>query len=210
MEQPLGHAVGNWCEVEEAVATLRGAKIPDLIELVEALGAMMVVVGGKAETIEQAVREIRRALWSGRAYEKFLEVIRLQGGDGAALAKARAMPSELLSAEVSASRDGCVQAFETRAIGEIAASLGAGRRRIDDPVDPLAGIIITRKRGESVARGEVLATLFSRHADALREGCAALERAITIGRESVPSQPLISTIVDRDGVRQWVSPAVLP
>ena len=210
MDQPLGHAVGNWCEVEEAVACLRGRQIGDLTEVVEALAGMMVVLGEKASTIEEGIREVRRALWSGRAYEKFVEVIGLQGGDPSSFTTAREMPPDLLRAEVLSPREGYLEHFETRTIGEVAASLGAGRARIEEPVDPLAGILIRHKRGERVAKGEPLAELFSRRSEALREGCAALEQAIRVGPGAVPAEPVVRRVVDRDGARSWHAPEVPP
>jgi pyrimidine-nucleoside phosphorylase len=210
MDEPLGHAVGNWLEVEESVAALRGKRVRGLSDVVEALGATMIMLGGKAKTVEDAVRQIREALWSGRAYEKFLEVVRLQGGDGETLGRERPIPRELHRAEVVARSDGFVAGFETRVIGEIAASLGAGRQRMEDAIDPLAGMLILRKQGEAVARGDVLARLFSRREGALGEGAAALERAIAIGPHAASVEPVVRTIVDRDGLRPWVSPRLPP
>ena len=210
MDQPLGHAVGNWSEVEEAVAYLRGKQFQDLTTVVEALGATMLMLGEKAATIEEGIREIRRALWSGRGYEKFIEVITLQGGDPSAVATSRVMPPELLSTEVLSPREGYLQSFETRRIGEVAASLGAGRSRIEETVDPLAGILVRRKTGEHVERGEPLATAFSRRAEALREGCVLLEQAIRVGPEAVTPEPVVRSVVDRDGTREWRTPEVLP
>jgi pyrimidine-nucleoside phosphorylase len=210
MEQPLGHAVGNWLEVEEAVACLRGKHIAGLGELVEAISGMMVMLGGNVPTLEEGIRRCRRALWSGQAYEKFLEVVRLQGGDPSTLGSRRVRPPDLLSAEVRAASDGVVQRFETRTIGEIATWLGAGRQKIDDPVDPLAGITLAKKIGDRVTRGEVLATLSSRRSEALREGCALMERVIELGAEPVQAGPVVRNVVDSQGTRAWSPPAVLP
>ena len=210
MEQPLGRAVGNRLEVEEALACLRGTQLPDLTEVVEALAGTMLMLGGKAGTVEEGIGESRRALWSGRAYEKFLEVIRLQGGDTTVLAPSPEQPPELPSAEVPSSRQGYVRRFETRVVGEIAASLGAGRQRIDERVDPLAGILILRKTGERVEEGEPLARLFSRREEALAEASAAMERAIEIGPDPVTPRPVLRRVVDRDGARDWIVPRVPP
>ena len=80
MDQPLGFAVGNWCEVVESVDCLRGGKVADLMEVTYALGALMLVAGGKALTVREGLRLCEEAVWSGRAYEKFLELVRAQEG----------------------------------------------------------------------------------------------------------------------------------
>ena len=75
MDQPLGFSIGNWCEVVESIECLRGRRVDDLMEVTYALGALMLMVGGKATTIEEGTRKCEEAIWSGRAYERFLALV---------------------------------------------------------------------------------------------------------------------------------------
>jgi pyrimidine-nucleoside phosphorylase len=158
MEEPLGNAVGNAIEVEEAVATLRGSGPADLTELCLRSAAMLVGDRAAAE----------RALADGSAYERYQRWISAQGGDPDA-----ALPRAPTVEPVQADRSGVVQRCHALAVGRVAGQLGAGRASAGDAVDPAVGIVVHRKRGDAVRAGERLATVHARapfDADAVR-GC---------------------------------------
>jgi pyrimidine-nucleoside phosphorylase len=176
MDEPLGHSVGNALEVEEAVATLRGDGPPDLTEL--RLAAAAILVGDRA-TVE-------RALESGAAYERYERWIAAQGGDPLA-----PLPQAPVVEQVAADVSGVVQRCHALAIGEAATRLGAGRAGKGDSVDHAVGIVVHRKRGDTVSEGEPLATVHARgefDADVVR---ACFE--IADGRAS-PSPLIVGTV----------------
>jgi pyrimidine-nucleoside phosphorylase len=147
MDEPLGHAVGNALEVQEAVATLEGRGPADLREV--CVTAAELLVGDRAA--------VEQALESGTARERYTAWIHAQGGDpDATLAVAPVVT------EVAASADGWVERCHARAVGEAAMLLGAGRARKEDAVDHAVGIVVSAKRGDRVRAGDLLARVYSR------------------------------------------------
>ncbi|HEV2451187.1 MAG TPA: thymidine phosphorylase [Streptosporangiaceae bacterium] len=183
MDAPLGRAVGNAVEVEEALATLDGDGPPDLVEVTLALAVEMLALAGLAgrTTVDPAT-----ALASGLARDKFREMVAAQGGDLDA-----SLPRAGCSEAVLAAEDGWIQALEARAAGVAAWRLGAGRSRKEDPVDPAAGLYCLVKPGEQVRRGQPvieLRTSDPHRIDAARE---ALAGAISIGPRPPEVRPLV-------------------
>lgn len=206
MDQPLGFAVGNWCEVLEVLDCLKGKPVADLMEVTFVLGGAMLLLGGVATSIEEGMQQCRSAIWSGKAYEKFLELVHRQGGDTRFLLHPETYPPSSHRIEVRSQSSGYVSAFDTRRIGLLAVDLGAGRHTVDDAIDPRAGIIFRKKIGDHVEVGETLAGVTT-------EKSFLLNRAETEIRESVyltgVAPTLTSTIralVTRDGVSPWATP----
>jgi pyrimidine-nucleoside phosphorylase len=156
MDQPLGRAVGNALEVEEAVAMLRGEAPADYTEVTLALTAEMLVLGGKAKDAPEARGLLERALGSGAAVAKLQEIVRWQGGDPRAVEDPSRLPRARSTAEVLAPEPGFVGAIECEAVGLAAVALGAGRERVDSPIDPAVGFTLLRKVGDPVEEGEPL------------------------------------------------------
>jgi pyrimidine-nucleoside phosphorylase len=208
MDQPLGHAIGNWCEVVESVECLRGKKVPDLMEVAEVLGGAMVVAGGKAASIEEGIRMCRSAIWSGRAYEKFLAIVARQGGDISYIKDPARYPAASQIVHVKATVSGVVTRFDTMRLGVLAVELGAGRQRVDDVVDPTAGIIVYKKLGERVTAGESVAEIRTNRSALVADAVRRARDAIHIGAGHPVLRPTILAMVDRTGVHPWVTPHV--
>jgi pyrimidine-nucleoside phosphorylase len=208
MEQPLGAAIGNWLEVREAVDCLKGKNVRDLMEVTYVLGGTMVQLGGKAPTIEEGMRRCREAIYSGRALEKFLEIVRRQGGDPSPLLSHDQVQRSRQSAEVLSGQDGYLAAFDTRRIGMLAIELGAGRKQMSDVIDPGAGIVLRKKLGDRVTAGEALATFFTDKENLPGAASQELRACISIQPDPPVIPPLIRLIVDREGVRPWTTPVV--
>jgi pyrimidine-nucleoside phosphorylase len=206
MSQPLGYAIGNWLEVVECVECLRGRNIPDLMEVTYVLGGAMLHLGGKAASIEEGMRLCRAALWSGKAYEKFLEIVKHQGGDVSVLEQPGRYPAAPLSAEVRSSSSGYVSSFETMRIGLLAIELGAGRKQVDDVVDPGTGILLRKKMGERVEKDNVLATILANSRSSLDLVVADMASCIRISDTPPPPVALIRFRVDDGGVHPWSTP----
>jgi pyrimidine-nucleoside phosphorylase len=203
MDEPLGMAVGNWCEVVESVECLRGKKVPDLMEVAYVLGGAMLFVGGKASNIQEGVRACESAIWSGRAYEKFLELVRVQGGELSYIENPGKYPKPAFSIPVTSPASGYVSGFETRQIGVLATELGAGRMSVDDTIDPKAGILFKKKTGDPVEKGETLAVIQTDKPSADTPWEERLARLISIGPAPPERRAMIVSMVDRDGAKTW-------
>lgn len=197
MEEPLGHAVGNALEVSEAVATLKGQGPADLKTLSLALAAEMCALSENISRKEAQTR-VQQALDSGEGLQKLEAMIRLQGGDPTNLETK--LPTASRTQPVYAVEDGYLSRLDTEEIGRIAGLLGAGRAKKDDVPDPAAGLILSKKCGDAVKAGEVLATLYTNRPDKLQEAQKAYLAACTFSKEKPRLSPLIAAWVDEDGV----------
>lgn len=191
MEQPLGRAVGNWLEIEECIDCFHGKGPNDLMEVTLALAAEMVVLAGKAGSAQAARDLCQQALSSGKAWDKFLEIVAAQGGDTEFLEHPRRYPRARFRAELKAGESGYVAAFQTREVGMASVELGAGRLRAEDPVDPQAGIRLHRKLGELVEKGQVVAELYTNRKETLPGALKRLEKAIHIDARPPKIPPLV-------------------
>jgi pyrimidine-nucleoside phosphorylase len=203
MDRPLGRAVGNALEVEEAILTLRGEGPPDLLELTYALGVEMLLLAGRFETPGDARRAMEHAISSGLAADRFAQVIEAQGGNPGVVEDPAVLPQAAECELFTAVRRGIVSRIEPRTVGRGLTALGGGRTRVEDVIDPAAGFVITARVGDWVEAGEPLATIFARDDGGIETGRAALRAAITIGDEAELPLPLISHRVSADGVRPY-------
>src|SRR5215211_1498512 len=178
MDRPLGRACGNALEVEEAVAALKGEGPPELLSITYALGAEMLVLSGVAPSHDIARRWMEVSISSGKAAQKFQQIIEAQGGNPAVVDD----PALLSQAEAcelyTAPRRGIVAHVEPRPIGRGIIAIGGGRRRLGEPINASVGFVITAKPGDWVEAGEPLATVFAHDRAGVEEGQATLRQAI--------------------------------
>ena len=165
MSQPLGYAVGNTLEIEEAIETLKGQGPADLEELCLELGAQMVYLGEKATSLEEARELLKEKLHNGEALEKFKEFIAAQHGNPEVVNDYSLMPQAKDKKEVYAEESGYVAEIDADAIGVAAMSLGAGRTTKESEIDLAAGLMLHKKVGEKVAKGDLLVTLYANDKD---------------------------------------------
>jgi len=158
MSQPLGRAVGNALEVRETVEVLNGRGPDDVRTLTLELAALMLSLSG-AEPAPEAMGRARRALESGSAWEKFLAMVEAQGGDVRSVQRADGLPRAPVTVEVRAPRAGRLAAVDTFGLGELVVAMGGGRAAKEDVIDLRVGMIVRRRLGEAVERGEPLAEL---------------------------------------------------
>jgi thymidine phosphorylase len=179
MDAPLGHAVGNAVEVEEAVATLRGEGPADLVEVTLALaGEMLRLAGVDADPAA--------ALSGGQALQRYRAMVTEQGGDPDA-----ALPRTAYSAVLTAPRPGWLRRLDARAIGVAAWRLGAGRARKEDPVSAAAGVLCLAKPGERVEAGQPVFELRADEESALARARETLSGAFEIGDYPPPAVPRV-------------------
>lgn len=166
MSQPLGRAIGNANEVKEAIDTLKGEGPEDLTELCLVLGSQMAYLGGVGENLEDARQLLEENIKNGKALEKFKLFIEAQGGNPDVVDR----PDELLpqaefQIEVTADRDGVISEIEAEELGVAAMLLGAGRETIDSELDLAAGLMLHKKIGDEVKKGESILTIYSNKED---------------------------------------------
>ena len=195
MSQPLGRAVGNALEVEEAVQVLKGGGPEDLRQLCLELAGEMIRIGGRAESFEEGKETARQVLSDGRALEKFRQMVRRQGGDDRIIEEPERMGSSRYSRDVLAGRTGFIAETDTREIGRASQHLGAGRLRKEDEIDFTAGIRMHVRIGNFVKEGDVLATLYGADSRRLEEAEIIMEAAIRISAEPTAPPKLIQKII---------------
>lgn len=184
MNQPLGRMIGNSVEVNEAVDALQGNGPSDLVDLTVSLGADLLVATGLADSLEEAGNTLVRHLKSGRAGDKFREMVAVQGGDLDA-------PREVAPAiEIPATRGGFVSQVQTEQLGQAVIELGGGRKVMADAIDHAVGLEMLVKLGDRIAIGQPLVRIFGRQASL--EACRTLvASSITIAAEQPARSPLI-------------------
>jgi pyrimidine-nucleoside phosphorylase len=200
MDRPLGRAVGNALEVREALDALRGGGPADLREVTLALTAEMLVLGGVSADLQAALAEAESALADGRALERFRRVVEAQGGDPAVLEDPDRLPRAPVLRPVEADAEGTVVGIDTRALGEAAVQLGAGRRTLGGAIDPRVGFVLEASPGSVVAAGSVLGVVHAADEDSARRAEAAVRRAYVIGEGPGEWRPLVSHRVTSAGV----------
>jgi len=161
MDQPLGTHVGNSLEVIEVLEVLRGRGSGDLKELCIELAGWMFHLGGAAATVAQGKLDAVKLIASGKALDRFRQMVSLQGGDVAALDDPAKLPRAKYVQDVISPRSGYIAAMNCEAVGTACVVLGGGREKKEDSVDPAVGIILHHKTGDKVVAGEPLCTIHS-------------------------------------------------
>jgi pyrimidine-nucleoside phosphorylase/thymidine phosphorylase len=191
MDQPLGRAVGNAVEVAESLACLRGEGPDDLVDLSIELAAEMVVMGGRARSLEEARDIGRGTIADGSALATFGRLIAAQGGDPRVIDDPSLLPVARREIILRSPRSGSIRALAARPVGHATMLLGAGRARMDSPIDHAVGVILHKKVGDAVDRDEPLCTLFVNDEARLPEAMALIRDAYTIAEEPGLAEPLI-------------------
>ena len=187
MSQPLGMACGNALEVRESVEVLKGGGPPDVRALTIELSAAMLALASAEPTIEAARARATRAIGSGAAWAKFVEMVQAQGGDAASAEGG--MPRAPIVLEAKAARAGTLAAIDTRALGERVVAIGGGRRAKEDAIDPRVGLVVLRRLGDRLAAGEVLAEVHLAAADP--QAVRGVEACFTIADAPSAATPLV-------------------
>ena len=178
MNQPLGQTAGLWCEMDESIAALKGDGAKDLMDVVFELGSKLLVQAGiiRGETAAVSIQE--NLIQSGKAYDKFEEMVSVQGGDLSQIKQLHPPKFEFI---VSAKSSGYVESMDTLNIGWAAVELGCGRRKKDDILDPTAGIEFMAKIGDKVQKGDPLFRCFNSNENKLNSALNYLLDSARIG-----------------------------
>ncbi len=158
MNEPLGMAIGNAVEVNECIDVLEGKEIKDLMDVTLYLGAMMLKIGGIEEDTEASIQRLKRLMNDGSALRKFKEMVEFQGGNPGIVERRSLLPHSCLSVEIASDRKGYINAMDAEAVGIASMLLGAGRTKVDSEIDHAAGIVLEKKVGDYVSKGDILCT----------------------------------------------------
>ncbi|RNF40540.1 pyrimidine-nucleoside phosphorylase [Planococcus salinus] len=194
MSQPLGFAIGNALEVKEAIDTLQGKGPEDLTELCLVLGSQMVVLGGKASTLEEARSMLEKAMETGQALQMFKQLIESQGGNSKVVENPELLPQAKVTEQLLSQQEGYISFMEADEIGTAAMVLGAGRAAKDSEIDLAVGIVLHKKVGDFVRKGEALATIHA-NTEELAECMEMLYNSIEFTKEPVDKPQLISAVI---------------
>ncbi|HBW13439.1 pyrimidine-nucleoside phosphorylase [Proteiniclasticum sp.] len=161
MNEPLGKEVGNANEVREAIKTLKGEGMQDLVNVSVTIAGHMAVLGGAFDAIEDAEKAIRENMKNGKALEMLKTLVKIQGGNVSQIENPDLLPTAKISVPVIAKKKGFVHEIKAEEIGTSAMLLGAGRETKEDVIDYAAGITLQKKVGDEVNEGDVLCTLLT-------------------------------------------------
>lgn len=191
MDQPLGRTIGNALEVKEAVEMLRGQAPADYTELTLALTAEMLVLGKKASSTDEARAQLQAAMTSGAAEAKLKEIVAAQGGDPAAIADLSRLPKARTTIAITATQAGFVTGIDSEAMGLAAMTLGAGREKTSDVIDPAVGFVLEAKVGDQVKAGSTLVTAHVNDDRRVAEVIERVRKAYQVGAASPTPRPLV-------------------
>ena len=196
MNRPLGKAIGNALEIEEAVATLRGVGPRDLTELCLSLAAHMVYLGGIVGNIEEAQTMVKGLLAGGQGYSKLCELVEAQGGQVEHLDSITELNPAKFQLEVRSDRAGYITGLRTDEIGRIAMRLGAGREKKNQPIDHAVGLILHSKTGDLVEADQVLAVIHANDPLKLENAKRSLPHVFIWGEDRPQAVPIIFKTVN--------------
>ena len=195
MEEPLGFAVGNNLEVKEAIKTLRGEGPEDLREICLALAGMMLSLGKEGLSYKEGRSLAEETLDSGAAYGKFLDMVEGQGGDLSYIENMDKFQRAACERVLTAGEEGYISIMDTEGIGITAGILGAGRETKESVIDHSAGIVMKKKIGDRVRRGDAIAVLYSSGEEKLDRAERCIQRCYTISDRRPEPLKLVVDII---------------
>ena len=195
MNQPLGNYIGNWLEVYESIKILKGESSGYLLELSTILSGAMIFLGEKASSLKEGIKISQQLIDNGKAYEKFLEIIELQGGDVSYIENPGKYPKSKIVEKILSKEDGYLSTINNFEIGMAALELGAGRMTKEDKIDPKAGIIFFVKIGDFIKKGDILAELHTSSQSKIENAKEKVYNSIALTSTPVKRPKLVKKIM---------------
>lgn len=202
MDIPLGYGIGNSLEVIEAVDTLQGKGPKDLTEVCLSLASNMLYLADKG-TLEECRKMAEESIKSGTALEKLVAMVDAQGGDSSVIKDTAKFEKAAYAYEVKADKNGYITHINTEQCGIASVALGAGRETKESIIDYAAGIILNKKYGDKVEKGDVLATLYAEKESYFITASDMIANAYIIGDKEPAKEPLIYARVGKDSVERF-------
>ena len=203
MNQPLGYAVGNVLEVKEAIDTLRGNGPADLLELCLILGSYMIVGTKCAQSIEEARQRLHQTIIDGQALKKLEEFVIAQKGDAKAIEDPSLFPKASIVMEILAEESGFVEKIETDEIGMVSLILGGGRETKESVIDLSVGVVLHRKIGDAVKKGESIATMYGNDLKKMEKAKTRFLAAYTFSKTPAAKGAFIKWIITKNGTTKY-------
>ena len=194
MDQPLGYAIGNNLEMIEAIKALKGNMAKDVQDVVLELGAYMVKLAGKGDNIEENKNKLMENINNGKAYNKFIELVKKQGGDIEYIKDTKKFHKAPIEKEVLSIKEGFVEKINAEEIGKLSCNLGAGRKTKKDNIDMTVGIVLDKKIGDFVEKGEKLATIYANNKEKAEEAEKEILKIYMIGEKQIKKDTIINII----------------
>ncbi|MBZ0181455.1 MAG: thymidine phosphorylase [Melioribacteraceae bacterium] len=195
MNQPLGNYIGNWFEVYESIKVLQGEYVEDLCEVTFNLSGAMIYLGGKAKSINEGIEISKNMITSGKAFDKFVEITKLQNGDVSLLKNPDKYKKSKYSEKIYAEKSGYIKAIDNYQIGMASLELGAGRLTKEDKIDPKAGIIFNSKIGNKINKGDVIAEIYTDNKSSIDKVKERILSAVEFSKEKVKAPKLIKAVL---------------
>ena len=197
MDQPLGNMIGNALEVVEVAEILHGGGPDDLRELCLETAGWMLHLGGAANSVAEGKQQSAKLISSGKALDKFRQMVELQGGDARVIDDAKRLPQAQHTMQVVSAKAGFIFSMQCENIGTACVILGGGRERKEDSVDPSVGIVLHKKVGDRVAAGELLATIYYNAESKAVRARQLIEASCEIADAAPAKRPLIHRIIGK-------------
>lgn len=191
MNEPLGYAVGNNLEVIEAIDFLKGKTPEDLKQVVLELGAYMINLAGLGEDLEENKNKMLENISNGKAYDKFVEMVKNQEGDISYLEDTSKFEKAKIIEPIMAKQDGYIQEINAEEIGKVTCGLGAGRVKKEDIIDYSVGVILNKKVADKVSKGDILGYIHSNSKEKFEEAERKLEQIIKINENEIEKETTI-------------------
>ena len=202
MDQPLGLAIGNSIEVIEAAETLKGRGHEDLLSLCLEFGSEMMVLAEIEKDKSKALERLKASIDSGKALDKFKEIISSQGGEPRVLDDYSLLPKANFELEVRAQADGFIKQIDAIRLGLVSMKLGAGRQKKDDIIDPAVGIWIYKKVSDKVTKGECIAKILANDKEKLTWAADETKAAFEFSSKPIARRKVIWAKITKSGVTE--------
>ena len=200
MNNPLGYTVGNWLEIEECLDCLQGKGPDDLMEVTYQIAGAMIYLGNKTESVETGIKMSRDFIENGKAWDKFLEIVRSQEGDTELLINPNKYPQSAFKTEYVSPQNGWITSINALEVGTTAVKLGAGRLKSTDEIDDKAGIRFYKKVGQKVEKGTPVFTLYTDKEEIVQDSVNKLASAIRIQSTPVDRPKMILDYMDKSNL----------
>lgn len=196
MNQPLGNYVGNWLEVYESIQVLRGEIKNDLSELSIKLAGAMIYLGKKAKSIQDGEKIASKKIENGEAFKKFVEIVKLQGGEINYIDNPDQYPKSIYIQKIKSVKRGYIEKINTYNIGMASLELGAGRKTKEDKIDPKAGIVLFKKIGDYINKGDIICELHSDSKSKIKSAEDIILRSIKFSNTKPTLPKLIKKVIE--------------
>lgn len=197
MDQPLGYAVGNALEVKEAIDTLNGNGPRDLMELCLTLGSYMLLGTKRAKSVDEARQMLNETITSKKALNKLAEFVKAQGGDERAVYDTELLPKASIIEECYAKCDGYISGIHSDEVGMVSLTLGGGRETKESEIDLAVGVVLKKKVGDYVKKGDVIAVLHANSEEKLKAAKERFDKTYSYSEKEVERPAFIKRVIEK-------------